>query len=583
MDSKPLLSFSFAKKKEPTQVVAPTKILCKDEDADRKAEVDFVTSIDDKQIVSTRPATVRGELVITLIQNNNWRLDEAKKRQAARSKSQMKPEDNSVTGAPESAADNGQLSLEEKACRELVQEARHFNEEYDNRTSLSNRVIPNFMANRVPEGFEDDNGFDVSARAENPTLEDYEQVPVEEFGMAMLRGMGFKPEDAKKVPVVDVKIRPKGLGLGAELPVPTKQTAKVNSSSSSKKEEELELKNNSQVYVVTGKHKGFYGVVEGLDDDMLQADVRLVIPNMTVAVPVVFLRVVSRDEFKKESKVLNKSSFEDYWSRTAGSRDEEGQQSDGRPRPGDDDRAERKHRSGRREESDDRDMNKNSRNDGDGDDGDYDKKGVKREDGRGGRKKAGDENGHHRRHDHQHRSRHPDDPQQDGSKDGRDRKDGQKFNLQLVKGEVIRGGEIDYQKQNRRSHHHHHRPNDSGCWLRSGLRVRIIDRDFRRGKHHKEKVEIIDIAKPGSCSVLTSDRLQVDGVMAHMLETVVPRENGSKVMILKGSHKNEAGILLQRDSQRQEAQVQLLDDGNEIATYHFDHICEFAGDMQHTL
>ena len=64
------------------------------------------------------------------------------------------------------------------------------------------------------------------------------------------------------------------------------------------------------------------------------------------------------------------------------------------------------------------------------------------------------------------------------------------------------------------------------------------------------------------------------------LETVVLRENGSKVMILKGSHNNEADIFLQRDSQCQE--VQLLDDRDEIATYHY-HICVFAGEMQHRL
>lgn len=586
MDMKPLLSFSFSKKKEPTQVVVPTKILGKDDDGDRNTEVDFVTSIDDQQIVSTKPVAAKKELVIPLIQNNNWRLEQAKKRQEARSKKEVTKTDQMAMDTTAPPAGNG-MSLEEKACRELIQEARNFNEESEDRVnSMSNRVIPIFMANRVPEGFEADDDFDVSARAENPSQEDYEQVPVEEFGMAMLRGMGFRPEDAKKVPVVDVKIRPKGLGLGAEIPAPTKQSTKVHPSSSSKKEEELELKNNAQVYVTTGKHKGFYGVVEGFDEDMLQADVHLVIPNMTVAVPVVFLRVVSRDEFRKESKVLNKSSFEDYKSRTSGKRDEDGQrqQSDGRRvrRSGDDGRGERKYSSGRRRESDDGERNRNSGNDGDGDDGDYDNKGVKREADRersGETKKpsAGDENGHHRRHDHQHRSRHPDDPQRDGSKD---RKDGQKFNLPLVKGEVIRGGEIEHQKQNRRRRHHHHqdRPNDSGCWLRSGLRVRIIDRDFRKGKHHKEKVEIIDIEQPGSCSVLTSDRLQLNHVMAHMVETVVPRVTGSKVLILKGIHKNEAGILIHRDSERQQAQVQLVQDREQIGTYHFDHICEFVGD-----
>lgn len=50
------------------------------------------------------------------------------------------------------------------------------------------------------------------------TLEDYERVPVEEFGAALLRGMGWKEGDAKKGTVTrprDVKRRQNLLGLGA--------------------------------------------------------------------------------------------------------------------------------------------------------------------------------------------------------------------------------------------------------------------------------------------------------------------------------------------------------------------------------
>lgn len=46
------------------------------------------------------------------------------------------------------------------------------------------------------------------------TLEDYERVPVEEFGAALLRGMGWKGE--KKGSVKEVKRRQNLLGLGAK-------------------------------------------------------------------------------------------------------------------------------------------------------------------------------------------------------------------------------------------------------------------------------------------------------------------------------------------------------------------------------
>ena len=85
-------------------------------------------------------------------------------------------------------------------------------------------VIPKAPANNEDEEYtrprnEDDayrraiqNAPDVS------TLEDYERVPVEEFGAALLRGMGWKEDDSKRGRVErpkEVKRRQNLLGLGA--------------------------------------------------------------------------------------------------------------------------------------------------------------------------------------------------------------------------------------------------------------------------------------------------------------------------------------------------------------------------------
>lgn len=58
----------------------------------------------------------------------------------------------------------------------------------------------------------------IEAAPDVSTLDDYERVPVEEFGAALLRGMGWKEGDAKKGRVdrpKDVKRRQNLLGLGA--------------------------------------------------------------------------------------------------------------------------------------------------------------------------------------------------------------------------------------------------------------------------------------------------------------------------------------------------------------------------------
>ena len=38
-----------------------------------------------------------------------------------------------------------------------------------------------------------DDVLDVSRRAEVSTMDDYDNVPIEQYGLAMLRGMGWKP------------------------------------------------------------------------------------------------------------------------------------------------------------------------------------------------------------------------------------------------------------------------------------------------------------------------------------------------------------------------------------------------------
>ena len=51
---------------------------------------------------------------------------------------------------------------------------------------------------------------------EEPTVDNYEEIPVEGFGLAMLRGMGWTENDEKIKPI-ETYIRPKGAGLGHKL------------------------------------------------------------------------------------------------------------------------------------------------------------------------------------------------------------------------------------------------------------------------------------------------------------------------------------------------------------------------------
>ena len=79
------------------------------------------------------------------------------------------------------------------------------------------------------QGYSENGKLVTDGHAEEPTLDDYEQTPVEKYGMAMLRGMGWKADvgigktNRKVTQAMEINIRPRGLGLGA---TPAKQKEK---------------------------------------------------------------------------------------------------------------------------------------------------------------------------------------------------------------------------------------------------------------------------------------------------------------------------------------------------------------------
>eukprot|EP01113_Clastostelium_recurvatum_P046926 TRINITY_DN8292_c0_g1_i1.p1 TRINITY_DN8292_c0_g1~~TRINITY_DN8292_c0_g1_i1.p1 ORF type:complete len:492 (+),score=107.03 TRINITY_DN8292_c0_g1_i1:67-1542(+) len=85
------------------------------------------------------------------------------------------------------------LTLDEIAAAELITDAS------SEKTSTSTLVLPLLMQNRIEgiENFTDDDErfkYDLSLRPDEATLEDYEKIPIEDYGSAMLRGMGWDPD-----------------------------------------------------------------------------------------------------------------------------------------------------------------------------------------------------------------------------------------------------------------------------------------------------------------------------------------------------------------------------------------------------
>ncbi|KAI9333623.1 DExH-box splicing factor binding site-domain-containing protein [Obelidium mucronatum] len=244
-------------------------------------QTEGVAELVDGSVVGTEPAAPKGPLVIALKLHNEWQgpvrtetVDEtlaARKAPASnppaprnalllearsgtkwglqlRSKAAKHENNNSAadtnTNNNSSNADPVDTrSLQERAIDALLSDA----------TAEKPAVVPILQQNAVP-GIRDiadpkeKYKYDMSLRPDEATLEDFEAVPIEDFGLAMLRGMGYKEDTTKKDDQAFVfnKPRPNLLGLGAEPPKKESATAKdkTTSSSNSKSKSESERSSN---------------------------------------------------------------------------------------------------------------------------------------------------------------------------------------------------------------------------------------------------------------------------------------------------------------------------------------------------
>ncbi|RKF79567.1 Pre-mRNA-splicing factor SPP2 [Golovinomyces cichoracearum] len=99
-------------------------------------------------------------------------------------------------------------TLDEEALQALLSQEKE--------VESSNLVITANQSSLPPEHFSEQDAFKraIAAAPEPSTLEDYERIPVEEFGAALLRGMGWNGE--KVGHVKETKRRQNLLGLGAK-------------------------------------------------------------------------------------------------------------------------------------------------------------------------------------------------------------------------------------------------------------------------------------------------------------------------------------------------------------------------------
>ncbi|OZC07450.1 hypothetical protein X798_05587 [Onchocerca flexuosa] len=136
---------------------------------------------------------------------------------------------------------------------------------------------------------------------------DYDSVPIEVFGLAVLRGCGWHEGEGigktnkKVVPLRISSRRPKGLGLGAT--IVSRSTDKSLDLDAGKLNG---LKKASFVKITGGIYRNLYGRIESFDEDNASVIVQLALNDKNVRVSHYALILVTAEEYERKGKSIDR-------------------------------------------------------------------------------------------------------------------------------------------------------------------------------------------------------------------------------------------------------------------------------------
>ena len=297
---KPSFSFGFSKTSGAKKLI-DSKIR-DDSTKEKVEEKDIILDVSGKKIKGTKKEEVKVDLVIPCIGNTY--------------KGVQKKEETPVEIKLESVEiPSRELTEEEKAAKEIIEESKTWEENQDKGENPNENLIISVQKNENEPELDEKAIFDadVEAKPEASKLEDYDKIPVEGFGMAMLRGMNFKPDEGiggfrkAKIDCIEPVMRPKGLGLGATR-APTNSNSE-NKNGESDKKEKLVLKKGAFVQITSGTNKGKYAEVDGLDEQNARVIVRIK-KSDSISVSENIIQLVSKRDYEKGKNVLNQADYD---------------------------------------------------------------------------------------------------------------------------------------------------------------------------------------------------------------------------------------------------------------------------------
>jgi hypothetical protein len=135
-------------------------------------------------------------------------------------------------------------------------------------------------------------------------------------------------------------------------------------------------------------------------------------------------------------------------------------------------------------------------------------------------------------------------------------------------------------KRHRRGEEEQQRPS-STTWLIPSIRVRIVTSKLGK-QYYKEKGVVVDVTTKGTATLNMANHAgQVLQVPERYLETALPKVGGN-ACILTGKHRLAKGRLLERDSKANRGAIQVFEDMNIVNTS-LDDIAEWCGPLDDDL
>ena len=272
--------------------------------------VELVTGFSNGQITSTTPVVVKQELIIPSQPNAHHRF--------LQSKINVRQQ----ISAPITEEMINQI--DDEAKRALILDAQAANEAWNERDENGTtrvHTIEQHSHNTFTTNLDNQLATKTDAEEEQQIDNaDYDQVPIEDFGMAVLRGMGYKDDSGlgisnkKQVDVFVPETRPRGLGLGADRKVLEKvNELKRNLKKSGINEnDDLCMEKGACVLVEKGLYADQYGIIEWIEEDVSRLTVTLAIGGTNKKKEVISIsqynvKLVTEKEYLKYSKYVNKS------------------------------------------------------------------------------------------------------------------------------------------------------------------------------------------------------------------------------------------------------------------------------------